>query len=157
MKGPAALFAAWALYDLEEAVAFPSSTAHLAELTGRDSLRMNTAQSVAAVGLMGGFLGIVCLRGAHTHGCSRLYRYAVAGLGAHVFTHLLSSLALRRYAAGVATAVSIMWPGAVYVRRELERGGIKLSSGEWYRGVATMAAAAMVCQTAVRILNVQKS
>lgn len=157
MKGPAALFAAWTLHDLEEAIAFPSTTAHLAELTGRGSLRMTTVQSAAAVGLMGGYLGVVCLRGARTHGRSRLYRYAVAGLEAHVFTHLLSSLALRRYTAGVATAVPIMWPGAAYARKELDRAGIGLRGREWYIGAATMAAAALLCQTTVRVLTVQKT
>src|SRR5699024_12384515 len=112
MRGPGVLFASWELHDIEEALTFPSTTEHLAELTGIDALRMNTKQSVAAIGLVGAVLACAGVRGAKTHGTSPLYRYAGAGLEGHVVTHLMASGLLRGYTAGAITAVAGMWPGA---------------------------------------------
>jgi hypothetical protein len=41
---------------------------------------------------MGEIVGFACVRGARTAGSSRFYRAVVAGLGAHVGTHLDPSL-----------------------------------------------------------------
>src|SRR5699024_12718294 len=112
MRGPGVLFASWELHDIEEALTFPSTTEHLAELTGIDALRMNTKQSAAAIGLVGAVLACAGVRGAKTHGASPLYRYAGAGLEGHVFTHLVASEPLRRYKAGVIAARPVMAPGA---------------------------------------------
>ncbi|MGO2036759.1 MAG: hypothetical protein ACTH2U_09795 [Brevibacterium sp.] len=57
----------------------------------------------------------------------------------------------------MATAVPIMWPGAAYARKELERSGIGLRNREWLCGAATMAVAALAAQTAVRVVSAQKS
>ena len=119
MRGPIVLFAAWALHDAEETLTFPASADCVADLTGIDALRMTTKQSVAAIGLVGAALAAAGIRGVRTRGDSRFYRSSVAGLEAHVFTHLLSAAVARRYTSGVLTAVPIMWPGAAYARREL--------------------------------------
>ncbi|RAG61341.1 HXXEE domain-containing protein, partial [Burkholderia multivorans] len=47
------LFAAWAIHDLEELIAFPVTTSRLAEETGADWLRISARQSAVAIGLMG--------------------------------------------------------------------------------------------------------
>ena len=151
MRGPGVLFASWVLHDIEEALTFPSTTGHLAELTGIDALRMNTKQSAAAIGLVGAVLACAGVRGAKTHGASPLYRYAVAGLEGHVFTHLVASVLLRRYTAGVITAVPVMWPGAAFARRELAAVGRPLDNAEWRRGGMVMAAVALSAHCAVRV------
>ncbi|WP_366933957.1 HXXEE domain-containing protein [Brevibacterium renqingii] len=151
MHGPAALFASWALHDVEEVLTFPATADHLAEVTGIEALRMNTKQSVVAVGLVGAVVAWAGARGARTAGDSRLYRYAVAGLEGHVFTHLLSSLLLRGYTAGVITAVPIMWPGAAAARRELAALGKPLADAEWRNGGGLMTGVALAAQIAVRI------
>ena len=151
LRGPGVLFASWVLHDIEEALAFPSTTEHLAELTGIDALRMNTKQSAAAIGLVGAVLACAGVRGAKTHGASPLYRYAVAGLEGHVFTHLMASVLLRRYTAGAITAVPVMWPGAAFARRELAAAGRPLDSAEWRYGGMVMAAVALSAHCAVRV------
>lgn len=103
-KGPVSLLLAWALHDIEEALAFPSEWDHLANCTGIEQLRMSSRQSWTAVGLMGILVSVSCARGIHTRGGSLLYRAVVAGLEAHVLTHLGASIIQRRYTAGVATA-----------------------------------------------------
>src|SRR5699024_6605640 len=85
-----------------------------------------------------------------TRGTSPLYRYAVAGLEGHVFTHLVASVLLRRYTAGVITAVPVMWPGAAFARRELAAVGRPLDNAEWRRGGMVMAAVALSAHCAVR-------
>src|SRR5699024_7877141 len=105
LRGPGVLFASWVLHDVEEALAFPSTTGHLAQPAGNDARGMSTKQSVAAIGRVGAVLGCAGVRGAKTLGASPLYRYAVAGLEGHVFTHLMASVLLRRYTAGAITAV----------------------------------------------------
>src|SRR5699024_7661342 len=151
LRGPGVLFASWVLHDIEEALAFPSTTEHLAVLTGIDVLRMNTKQSVAAIGLVGAVLARAGGRGPSTPGASPLSRYAVAGLEGHVFTHLMASGLLRRYTAGVITAVPVMWPGAAFARRELAAAGRPLDSAEWRRGGMVMAAVALSAHGAVRV------
>jgi hypothetical protein len=151
MRGPAVLFAAWAIHDAEEALTFPATAARLAEITGIDSLRMNTKQSIAAIGLVGAVLAGASVRGTMTRGRSRLYRYAVAGLEAHVFTHLLSSVMLRGYTAGVITALPIMWPGAAFAKRELAGLGRALTTVDRRGGAALMTAVALASQISVRI------
>src|SRR5690625_7537804 len=151
MRGPGVLFASWVLHDIEEALTFPSTTGHLAELTGLDALRMNTKQTAAAIGLVGAVLACAGVRGAKTHGASPLYRYAVAGLEGHVFTHLVASVLLRRYTAGVITAVPVMWPGAAFARRELAAAGRPLDSAEWRYGGMVMSAVALSAHCAVRV------
>ncbi|MGC3021309.1 MULTISPECIES: HXXEE domain-containing protein [unclassified Brevibacterium] len=150
MRGPALMFIAWTLHDAEEALTFPATANQLAELTGIDALRMSTRQSLAAIGLVGAVVAGAGIRGAQTKGESPLYRYAVAGLEAHVFTHLLSSAVLRRYTAGVITAVPIMLPGAALARRELAALGRPLTAADWRGGSALMAAVAAAAHLAVR-------
>ncbi len=152
LSGPSALFLAWSLHDVEEAVAFPASSRRLADATGIDALRMDHVQGVVAIGLMGVIVGAACVRGARSEGRSRLYRAAVAGLEAHVWTHVMQSVAMRGYTAGVATAVPVMLPGAVRARRELERAGGPLSRADRAGGAAFMWAAAMACQGAARVI-----
>ena len=71
LRGPGVLFASWVLHDIEEALAFPSTTEHLAELTGIDALRMNTKQSAAAIGLVGAVPGRRFGAEVHRRRCRR--------------------------------------------------------------------------------------
>ena len=151
MRGPIVLFASWALHDAEEALTFPASADYVADLTGIDALRMTTKQSMAAIGLVGAALAAAGIRGARTRGDSRFYRSSVAGLEAHVFTHLLSAAVARRYTAGVLTAVPVMWPGAAYARRELAALGKPLTGADWRYGAPTMGAVALAAHVLVRI------
>ena len=151
MRGPVTMFAAWALHDAEEALTFPATADHLAGLSGIGALRMSTRQSLAAIGLVGAVVAAAGIRGMQTRGESAFYRFTVAGLETHVFTHLLASAVLRRYTAGVITAVAIMWPGAALARRELAELGRPLAAADWRRGSALMGAAAAAAQLAVRI------
>lgn len=151
MRGPAVLFAAWALHDAEEALTFPATAGYLADLTGIDALRMTAKQSVAAIGLVGVVLAAAGVRGARTRGASRLYRSAVAGLEGHVFTHLLSAAVARRYTSGVLTALPIMWPGAAFARRELAELGRPLTAADWRFGPPTVGVVAVAAHILVRI------
>lgn len=151
MRGPIVLFAAWALHDAEETLTFPASADCVADLTGIDALRMTTKQSVAAIGLVGAALAAAGTRGVRTRGDSRFYRSSVAGLEAHVFTHLLSAAVARRYTSGVLTAVPIMWPGAAYARRELAALGKPLTAADWRCGAPTMGSVALAAHVLVRI------
>ena len=112
---------------------------------------MDSRQSWAAVGLMGVLVGIGCIRGAQTAGSSRLYRAVVAGLGAHVGTHLGATVLARRYTAGVVTAVPVMLPGAIVAGRELTRGGIPLRARDRALGAVVLVPAALVCHLIVRV------
>lgn len=148
--GPAALLLAWALHDLEEALAFPATCGDLADRTGIEALRITPRQSWAAVGLMGILVGAACARGIRTDGDSALYRAVLAGLEAHVATHLLASAALRRYTAGVATALPVMLPGALLARRALAERGRPLRAADARRGAMVLLPAAWVCNAVAR-------
>jgi hypothetical protein len=119
--GPLTLFAAWAIHDVEEALTFPATADALADSFGVEQLRMDARQSWTAVGLMGLLVGFSCWRGARTKGESGLYRGMVAGLGAHVATHVAASAVRGGYTAGAVTAVSVMLPGVVLAAAELAR------------------------------------
>lgn len=71
IEGPIALFVAWTLHDVEEALTFPAMFTALADETGVDALRLDRRQSWAAVGLMGAFIVAACVAGARTGGRSR--------------------------------------------------------------------------------------
>jgi len=151
-RGPAHLFIAWAVHDIEEAVAFPGTCDALADQTGIGSLRMDRHQSWLAVGLMGTFVAVACCRGAALNTRSRLYRAIVAGLRAHVGTHLLASVMQRGYTAGVATALPVMLPGAESARRELRDLGTPLRARDYFLGAALLIPAALFCQILARVL-----
>lgn len=149
-RGPALLFAAWALHDVEEALAFPATADRLAMRLNTPQLRLTPAQSWTAVGLMGVLVGSACAFGARTDGRSAFYRAVVAGLEAHVATHLAASAVQRGYTAGVATAVPVMLPGALAARRELARAGHRLTPRDTARGAAILLPAALACHGAAR-------
>lgn len=132
--GPALLFAAWAVHDVEEALAFPSTCDALSKRTGFKSLRITARQSWIAVGIMGVVVGSACWRGHTTGGRSQIYRAVVAGLEGHVYTHLALSTSQRRYTAGVATALPIMLPAAVYARKELRQTRRPVQTRDYIRG-----------------------
>lgn len=152
VRVPLALFIAWALHDVEEAVELPRTCDRLAERSGIDALRMSSRQSWAAVGFMGVLVAAACLRGAQTGGGSRLYRAVVAGLEVHVGTHLLASAVQRRYTAGVLTALPVMLPGARMARQELERAGAPLRRCDYVSGAALLLPAAIACHAVARML-----
>ncbi|MCQ9129131.1 hypothetical protein HMPREF2651_10085 [Corynebacterium sp. HMSC063A05] len=152
-KGPTALFAAWVIHDFEEAFAFSASCDRLADRTGIEQLRITPQQSWIAVGLMGILVAAACGRGVRSTGKSATYRAVVAGLEAHVVTHLGGSVAQRGYTAGVATALPIMLPGALMARRELQRDGCELRFRDTVNGVALLLPAALVCQVVARLIR----
>ncbi len=131
---------------------FPGTCDQLADRTGIESLRIDTRQSWAAVGLMGVLIAFLCSRGSRTEGESRLYRAAIAGLEAHVGTHLAGSVVQRGYTAGVVTAVPVMLPGTVMARRELRRRGTPLTRRDYVNGFALLVPAAIVCQAIARMV-----
>lgn len=148
--GPTALFTAWIIHGIEEAFAFPASCDRLVDRTGVEQLRITPQQSWIAVELMGILVAVACGRAA---GKSAMFRAVVAGLEAHVVTHLGASVAQRGYTAGVATALPIMLPGALMARRELQRDGCELRFRDTVNGVALLLPAALVCQGAARLIR----
>ncbi|WP_217134693.1 HXXEE domain-containing protein [Leucobacter chinensis] len=150
LVGPTVLFAAWAIHDVEEALAFPATCDDLADRTNIDSVRIDKHQSWAAVAIMAVIVTAACWRGQKTGGRSSMYRAALAGLEAHVYTHLAASASLRRYTAGVATALPIMLPGALIARKELDRRGHPLHMGDVVRGVCLLIPSAIVSQLMAR-------
>lgn len=152
-KGPAALFAAWAIHDIEEALAFPASCDRLVDRTGVEQLRITPQQSWIAVGLMGILVAVACGRGVHTGGRPKMYRAVAAGPEAHVVTHLGASVVQRGYTAGVATALPIMLPGALVARRELYRDGVSLQFRDTVNGVVLLLPAALVCHVVARLIR----
>ena len=150
-RGPSALFVAWVIHDIEEAVAFPATCDRLADRTGIDQLRISRKQSWTAVGLMGALVLVTCGLGVRSSGRSPVYRAVVAGLEAHVVSHLGASIAQRGYTAGVATALPVMLPGALAARRELRRGGVELTVMDTVRGAALLLPAAVACQVVARL------
>lgn len=152
-RGPLALGIAWALHDIEEGVAFPGTARRLAEATGVEGLRIDSRGSWIAVGAMGALVAFACIRGVRTRGRSPLYRAVVAGLEAHVWSHLAASVVLRGYSAGVVTALPVMLPGALLARRDLRAGGVPLRAADYARGAGVLVPAAILCQVLGRALS----
>lgn len=144
-RGPAVLWTGWLLHDLEEIVAFPATSAMLAERLGRPRLRVERDEVALAVALMAVLLGAVAARGAMTCGDSPVYRAVRTGLELHVWTHLGSVVALRRYTGGAITAPTIMLTAARYARA---RRPIRLA--EALGGAAILIPAALACHAAAR-------
>lgn len=151
VAGPALLLTAWAVHDIEEALAFPSTCNALADCTGIDQLRMGKRESWTAVGLMGVVVAAASWRGARSDGRSGSYRAVVAGLEGHVYTHLAASAVHRGYTAGVATAVPVMLPGAVFARRELQRAGIPLRIRDYAVGASLLVPCAIISHVVARL------
>ncbi|WP_150462953.1 HXXEE domain-containing protein [Nesterenkonia ebinurensis] len=151
-RGPILLFLSWVLHDVEEAATFPATCDYLADRTGFESLRMNSRQSWAAVGLMGTLVGFACVRGARTEGRSQLYRAVTAGLEGHVFTHLAASAVTRRYTAGVVSALPVMLPGTRAASQELSRDNRPLTTKDRALGSAVLIPAALACHLIVRTI-----
>lgn len=149
-KGPTALFTAWLIHDIEEALAFPTTCDRLAERTGKEELKITPGQSWTAVSLMGILVAVACLQGVRTEGKSTFYQTVVAGLEAHVLTHLGASFLQRGYSAGVATALPVMLPGALIARREIQHEGDSLCFRDTVKGAALLIPAAVVCQVLAR-------
>ncbi len=91
MHGPAALFASWALHDVEKVLTFPATADHLAEVTGIEALRMNTKQSVVAVGLVGAVVAWAGARG----GGGRPVTHASTGMRSQVSRVMCSLICCR--------------------------------------------------------------
>ena len=81
-----------------------------------------------------------------------MYRAVLAGLEGHVYTHLASSLAQRRYTAGVATALPIMLPGTIVARRELHQTHVPLQIRDFIRGAFFLLPSAVISQILARII-----
>ena len=147
-----ALFAAWLVHDVEEAFTFPATSRLVAARLGTGRVVVSPAQSVLAIALMGVLVGAACVRGARTRGRSRLYRAVLAGLEAHVVTHIATSISFKSYTAGLITAPLVMLPGARVARVQLRRGGSPLLLADTVRGGALLFAAAIVSHVVSRIV-----
>ncbi|TFD81982.1 HXXEE domain-containing protein [Cryobacterium fucosi] len=148
----ASLFAAWLVHDIEEALTFPATSGMLAERMGTQRLLVTPSQSKLAIALMGVLVGAACVRGARTHGKSRLYRSVAAGLEAHVATHIAASIAFRGYTAGLITAPLVMLPGARLARAEIRHSGSPLLPSDTMRGGALLFGAALASHLVSRFL-----
>jgi len=145
------LFIAWLIHDTEEAFTFPATSRIIAARLGFSPILVTPAQSVTAIALMGLLVGGACVRGIQTNGKSRLYRAATAGLEAHVATHVLASVVLKRYTAGLVTAPFVMLPGARISRAALRRSGTPLTARDTARGAALMLSAALASHFVARL------
>lgn len=152
VRGPLALGLAWLAHDLEEVAAFPATSRRLAARLSRPELETDLRRSAVAVGLMGVLVTTACVRGARSGGSSRLYRAVVAGLGAHVVTHLAACVALGGYAAGAISALPIMAPGARIARRELAARGHRLTTADTLAGAALLVPGAAACHLLARLV-----
>jgi len=151
-RGPTHLFLTWAVHDVEEAIAFPGTCDALADASGIQALRLDQRQSWLAVGPMGALVGFACRRGRTTNTRSRIYRATLAGLHAHVGTHLLASVLRRGYTAGVASAPLVMLPGALSARAEVRELGEPLGARDYLAGAGLLVPAALACQFLARVL-----
>jgi hypothetical protein len=147
-----ALFATWLVHDVEEVFTFPATSRLLAARLGTDRVVVSPAQSVLAIALMGVLVGAACVRGARTQGKSRLYRAVLAGLEAHVVTHVATSFSFKSYTAGIITAPLVMLPGARVARAQLRRGGSPLLPSDTVQGGAFLFAAAIVSHLVSRLV-----
>ncbi|WP_420838722.1 HXXEE domain-containing protein [Cryobacterium flavum] len=146
-----ALFAAWLVHDVEEAFTFPATSRLLAARLGTGRVVVSPSQSVLAIALMGVLVGTACVRGSRTQGKSRLYRAVLAGLEAHVVTHVATSISFKSYTAGLITAPLVMLPGARVARDELRRSGSPLLPSDTVRGGALLFASAIVSHLISRL------
>lgn len=133
-------------------MAFPVACERAADATGVEALRMDHRQSWVAVGLMGVFVAAACRAGRRRGGRSGLYRAVVAGLEAHVSTHVGASVLRRGYTPGLVTALPVMLPGATVARRELELEGTPLRVADYARGAALLVPAALACHVLARLV-----
>ncbi|WP_166791757.1 HXXEE domain-containing protein [Cryobacterium sp. Hh14] len=147
-----ALFAAWLVHDVEEVFTFPATSRLLAARLGRDRVVVSPTQSVLAIALMGVLVGVACVRGTRSQGKSRLYRAVLAGLEAHVVTHIATSISFKSYTAGLITAPLVMFPGARVARAQLRRSGSPLLPSDTARGGALLFAAALGSHVISRIV-----
>lgn len=79
-----------------------------------------------------------------------MYRAVVAGLEAHVGTHVAASVLTRGYTPGLLTAMPVMLPGCHLAVEELEREGIWLIAADRVRGAALLVPSAVLAQVVAR-------
>lgn len=123
------LFVAWAVHDAEELVTMAATSRRVFARAPRwlplpDALRargLSQAHVNLSVGLMAVTIGIASIQGVRTQGKSRWFRGALLAFGAHGFTHLANSVAMRGYTTGVATAPVVVLPYWLLARRVLRR------------------------------------
>ncbi|WDF35273.1 HXXEE domain-containing protein (plasmid) [Arthrobacter agilis] len=145
------LLAAWLVHDIEEACTLPATSKVISARLGTPRVQVSPAQSTLAIALMGLLVTGACTRGIHTSGDSRFFRLVLAGLEAHVLTHVVASVILTRYTAGLITAPLVMLPGARTARAAVRREGTPLTLGDTVRGTALMFSAALTCHLIARV------
>lgn len=146
------LFITWLVHDAEEALMFPATSRIIAARLGSSRFLVTPAQSVIAIALMGLLVAAACRQGSRTNGESRLYRAVLAGLEAHVATHVLAALVFKRYTAGLITAPLVMLPGARISRAAVRRCGRPLAAGDTARGALLMFGAALASHLIARVI-----
>lgn len=128
----AGFFAAWAVHDAEELITMAATSRRVFERAPRalpvpESVRtrgLSQAHVNLSVGLMAVPVAATAILGVRTQGRSQWFRGALLAFGVHGFTHLGSSVAMRRYTTGVATAPVIVIPYWLLARRVLRRHGL---------------------------------
>lgn len=129
------LFAAWALHDAEELLTMSKNTQKLLPQLphwvpipvtkqirneGMSQKHVNTGLAVMAV-----LVAAASAEGVRTQGRSPLFRGSVLVFGVHGFTHIASTVILRRYTSGVVTSPAIVIPYWLHARRVLREHGLK--------------------------------
>ena len=129
-----ALFAAWAVHDMEELLTMPGCSrqllAHLPEARAiPEQLRregLSHRHVRVAISLMGVMMALAATEGVRTDARSPLFQTVLACFGWHGVGHLAASALTGRYTSGVLTSPVIVLPYWLWARRELTAAGVEL-------------------------------
>lgn len=161
----AGLFAAWVFHDVEEVLTMTATSDHVAGQIEQSSLewvramapyiRTDTKESALAITFMGALIAAASAQGMLTMGRSLFFQFVLAGLHAHVYSHVGASLRLRGYSTGVVSAAVIMAPYSVWARQVLRSKGVLVEGFRPYVvGGALLLPATLACHAlAGRILR----
>jgi type IV secretory pathway VirB2 component (pilin) len=160
----AALFLAWTIHDLEEAVTMSATSERIATQLEQTQwppavalatqVRTTVKEAALAILLMGTLVAGAAAHGAATDGRSKFFQYVLAGLHGHVYTHIAASLRLRGYSAGVVTAIAVMLPYSLHARRVLRTKGSLIEGPYPYvLGGVLLLPATFACHTLARRLS----
>lgn len=139
------LFLAWALHDAEEWFT-------IGPWARERGLPVSDGLARTAIVVMGGIVAAAAVDGARSGGRSALYQAALLGFGAHGFTHLATSAAVRGYSPGVATVPVTVLPFWLWASRELSRAGVRRPARELGGAAAGTVAGAMALSYGVAAL-----
>ncbi len=102
---------------------------------------------------MGAVVAAASLRGLVTGGRSPFFQAVLAGLQAHVLSHLAVSVRLRGYSTGVVTAVLLVAPWSVWARRVLRVRGVLVEGRRPHlQGALLLVPLAVGCHALARVV-----